>query len=63
MTWDAVAHVDGVFARAFLTRRRADLDKGAELLLTKEAITAEEFLPIQKMEPPKTPVSPPVVKV
>jgi cell division protease FtsH len=50
-------------ARAVLTRRRADLDKGAELLLTKEAITAEEFPPIQKTEPPKIPVPPPVVNV
>ena len=30
-------------AREILTRRRADLDKGAELLLTKEAITADDF--------------------
>jgi cell division protease FtsH len=37
-------------ARAILTRRRADLDRGAELLLKKEAITAEDFPPIQKPE-------------
>ena len=37
-------------ARAILTRRRADLDQGAELLLKKEAITAEDFPPIQKPE-------------
>jgi cell division protease FtsH len=37
-------------ARAILTRRRADLDQGAELLLKKEAITAEDFRPIQKPE-------------
>ncbi|HEX3496554.1 MAG TPA: ATP-dependent zinc metalloprotease FtsH, partial [Methylocella sp.] len=37
-------------ARAILTRRRADLDQGAALLLKKEAITAEDFPPIQKPE-------------
>ncbi len=37
-------------ARAILTLRRADLDRGAELLLKKEAITAEDFPPIQKPE-------------
>ncbi len=37
-------------ARAILTLRRADLDQGAELLLKKEAITAEDFPPIQKPE-------------
>jgi hypothetical protein len=42
---------------------RADLDKGAELLLSQEAIAAEEFPPIHKMEPPKTSVSPTAVKV
>ncbi len=42
-------------ARDILTRRRADLDKGAELLLTKEAITAEDFPPIQRAELGQTP--------
>ena len=37
-------------ARTILTLRRADLDQGAELLLKKEAITAEDFPPIQKPE-------------
>ncbi len=50
-------------ARAILTRRRGDLDAGAELLLSKEAITAEEFPPIQRIESPKTPVPTPAVKV
>ncbi len=35
-------------ARAILTRRRADLDQGAELLLKKEAITAEDFPAIKQ---------------
>ena len=40
------------FAEAsdILTRRRADLDKGAELLLTKEAITADDFPAIRRTE-------------
>ena len=42
-------------ARAILTRRRADLDQGAELLLKKEAITAEEFPALRQAEADKTP--------
>lgn len=38
-------------ARAILTRRRADLDEGAELLLKKEAITAEDFPAIKPAKP------------
>ena len=38
-------------ARAILTRRRADLDQGAELLLKKEAITAEDFPALQQSKP------------
>ncbi|TAL80543.1 MAG: ATP-dependent metallopeptidase FtsH/Yme1/Tma family protein [Beijerinckiaceae bacterium] len=38
-------------AKAILTRRRADLDKGVELLLTKEAITSDDFPPIGKAVP------------
>jgi len=46
-------------ARAILTRRRADLDQGAELLLKKEAITAEEFPALQQTKPvEKLPVAP-----
>ncbi len=46
-------------ARAILTRRRADLDQGAELLLKKEAIAAEEFPALRQAEADKTaPVSP-----
>ena len=37
-------------ARAILTRRHADLDHGAELLLAKEAITAEDFPAIRQTE-------------
>ena len=37
-------------ARTILTRRRADLDHGAELLLAKEAITAEDFPAIRQTE-------------
>jgi cell division protease FtsH len=42
-------------ARDILARRRADLDKGAELLLVKEAITADDFPPIRRTEPVQTP--------
>ncbi|MHB8885031.1 MAG: ATP-dependent zinc metalloprotease FtsH [Methylovirgula sp.] len=45
-------------ARQILMRRRAELDKGAELLLIKEAITGEDFPPLGKqlrLEPPHTP--------
>ena len=46
-------------ARAILTRRRADLDQGAELLLKKEAITAEDFPALQQTKPvEKFPVEP-----
>ncbi len=46
-------------ARAILTRRRADLDQGAELLLKKEAITAEDFPALQQTKPvEKLPVAP-----
>ncbi len=47
-------------ARQILTRRRADLDKGAELLLTKEAITSEDFPALGKqlhLEPPLAPAA------
>ena len=37
-------------ACAILTRRHADLDHGAELLLAKEAITAEDFPAIRQTE-------------
>jgi cell division protease FtsH len=48
--------VRGIVADAFdeacaiLTRRHADLDHGAELLLAKEAITAEDFPAIRQTE-------------
>jgi cell division protease FtsH len=48
-------------ARDILTRRRADLDKGAELLLTKEAITAEDFPAIRQAETDKRPPVVPTV--
>ncbi|MGO8847124.1 MAG: ATP-dependent zinc metalloprotease FtsH [Methylocella sp.] len=38
-------------ARTILTRRSADLDQGAELLLKKEAITAEDFPALQQTKP------------
>jgi cell division protease FtsH len=48
-------------ARAILTNRRADLDRGAELLLAKEAITAEDFPPLQPAKPDgKLPAAPAV---
>ncbi|MGA7385011.1 MAG: ATP-dependent zinc metalloprotease FtsH [Methylocella sp.] len=37
-------------ARAILARRHADLDQGAELLLAKEAITAEDFPAIRQTQ-------------
>jgi cell division protease FtsH len=55
--------VADAFAAAcdILTKRRGDLDAGAQLLLTKEAITAEEFSPIQQAKQPAKPVlSPPI---
>ncbi len=45
-----------VEAREILSRRRADLDKGAELLLTKEAITADDFPAIRRTELLEKPV-------
>lgn len=38
-------------ARKRNQRGRADLDKGVELLLTKEAITSDDFPPIRKAVP------------
>jgi cell division protease FtsH len=35
-------------ARAILNRRRADLNKGAELLLTKDEVTPEDFPAIRQ---------------
>jgi cell division protease FtsH len=45
---DIVAHA---FDRAsdILQARRADLDKGAELLLSKETLTAEDYPPIRPL--------------
>ncbi|WP_454621935.1 ATP-dependent zinc metalloprotease FtsH [Bradyrhizobium cenepequi] len=37
----------GASAREILTRRRADLDAGAELLIEKETLTADEFAPLR----------------
>lgn len=34
-------------ARSILTKRRADLDQGAELLLSKEVITSDDFPALQ----------------
>ena len=34
-------------ARAILEKRRADLEAGVQLLLTRETLTAEEFTPLQ----------------
>jgi cell division protease FtsH len=48
-------------ARAILTKRRADLDKGAELLLAKEAITAEDFPPLRPAKPEEKPPAMPAV--
>jgi cell division protease FtsH len=42
-------------ARAILTRRHADLDHGAELLLAKKAITAEDFPAIRQTKPGSRP--------
>lgn len=51
-------------AREILTRRRADLDAGAELLIEKETLTADEFAPLRsagekaaKLEPAKGPAA------
>ena len=45
---DIIAHA---FDRAgdILQARRADLDKGAELLLSKETLTAEDYPPIRPL--------------
>ncbi|HUI21241.1 MAG TPA: ATP-dependent zinc metalloprotease FtsH [Methylocella sp.] len=46
-------------ARIVLTKRRADLEAGAELLLKRESITAEEFPAIQQEKPAKKlPIAP-----
>jgi cell division protease FtsH len=37
-------------AQKILKERRSDLDKGAELLLTKEVLTADEFPAIRRAE-------------
>ena len=37
-------------AQAILNKRRSDLDKGAELLLTKEVLTADDFPAIRRSE-------------
>ena len=42
-------------AEAILTERRADLDRGAELLLAKEVLTADEFPAIRRAEGPPRP--------
>ncbi|MGB6176424.1 MAG: ATP-dependent zinc metalloprotease FtsH [Methylocella sp.] len=44
-------------ARAILTARRGDLDQGAELLLAKEAITAEDFPAIRPSEADTRPLA------
>jgi cell division protease FtsH len=49
-------------ARAILTRRRDDLDDGAELLLTREAITAEDFPAIRKQGAAEAPARPAALK-
>jgi len=36
-------------ARAILERRRADLEAGVELLITKESLTVEEFAPLRQV--------------
>jgi cell division protease FtsH len=35
-------------ARAILTKRRTDLDRGAELLLAKEVLTSDDFPVLQQ---------------
>jgi len=37
-------------AREILENRRADLESGAKLLMTKETLTADEFAPLQSLE-------------
>lgn len=48
-------------ARSILMKRRADLDKGAELLLAKEAITVEDFPALQPSKPAEKPPPAPAV--
>ena len=43
-----------VCAREILERRRADLDAGAELLIVRETLTAEEFEPLRSVGARKT---------
>jgi hypothetical protein len=38
-------------AKTILERRRADLDKGTKLPLSKETITADDFPPLNKSAP------------
>ena len=47
----------GRTAREILERRRSDFEAGAELLMTKETLTAEDFAPLRP-QPEKTAVSP-----
>ncbi len=49
-------------ARNVLTQRRADLDKGVELLLAKETITAEDFPALQAAKPVTLPAPAPAVQ-
>ena len=51
---DIVAHA---FDRAIdiLKARRGDLDKGAELLLSRESLTVDDFPPIRSPRPPTEP--------
>jgi cell division protease FtsH len=44
-------------ARAILEAHRADLDKGAELLIAKETLTADEFMPLQQPAERRTTVA------
>jgi cell division protease FtsH len=48
-------------ARAILTKRRVELDRGAALLLAKEAITVEDFPPLQPAKPIARPSAAPAV--
>jgi len=43
-------------ARAILEAHRADLDKGAELLVAKETLTADEFAPLRQLAERQTAV-------
>ena len=42
-------------AREILQKRRSDLDAGAELLLKRETLTADDFPPIRSPRPPTEP--------